>query len=106
MELGQKIKLIRKEKKLTQKELGRRIEVSEAAVSQYEAGKRQPDWDTMARLAKTLDVELSYFFDGDKVETTDLLEILSGKKLTWGDQELTEEEKQRALEMMRILLNK
>lgn len=46
-----RIKEIRKKCGLTQKELGERVGVSEAAISQYESGKRRPDYEIVLRMA-------------------------------------------------------
>lgn len=42
---------IRKSKKLTMKELGAKVGVSESAISQYETGKREADYATLVKLA-------------------------------------------------------
>lgn len=104
--IGDRIKTARKEKGLSHKQLAEKLNIAQSTISMYENGHREPDYKTLRKIAESLDVHPSYFFLDNEGEKLDLLEVLRGKKLTWGDQELTEEEKQRALEMMRILLNK
>jgi len=52
--LGRSIKEKRKEKGLTQKELGVLIGVAESTISCYELGKRHPDVDTIINIADAL----------------------------------------------------
>lgn len=53
-----KIRHIRKEKMLTMKQVGEYLGVSESTVSMYETGKRQPDNDTLIKLAKLFNVSI------------------------------------------------
>ena len=55
--VGQQIKKYRKEKNLTQKQLGELSGTSEITVRQYELGKRQPRLEQLRRIASALDVE-------------------------------------------------
>lgn len=57
---GDRLKRLRKEKKLTQKELGEKINVSKVSVSGYESGERTPDTDNLRRLADFFDVTSDY----------------------------------------------
>lgn len=45
---------------LTMKQLGAMVGVSESTVSLYETGKRQPDNETLVRIADVLDVSIDY----------------------------------------------
>lgn len=60
MDIGYRIKYIRKLKKLTQKELGIAVGFDEKAadirIAQYESGTRIPKEDTVNKLAKALGV--------------------------------------------------
>lgn len=56
MTLGERIKLIRKEKKLTQKALGELCGVNESHIRTYESGKHQPSIDSLIKLAQALEV--------------------------------------------------
>lgn len=61
MTCGEKITKLRKEKGLTQAELGEKLHVTFQAVSKWERGSSTPDFETMCLLAKFFDVPLSYF---------------------------------------------
>ncbi len=54
------IRILRKEKNITMKQLGKMIGVSESAVSQYENGKRQPDIDTLIKIADFFNCSMDY----------------------------------------------
>ena len=68
MTVGENIKKIRKEKGLTQKELGKLCGMSEAQIGQYENGLRNPKMETLEKIANALDI--SYFELFDISETT------------------------------------
>lgn len=51
---------LRKEKKLTQSDLAEVLGISRQAYSNYEAGKRQPDNETMLKLAEYYNVSVDY----------------------------------------------
>ena len=60
----------RKEKGLTLKELGIRIGCSESAMSQYETGKRNPDYETLLKIAEELDTSVAYLLTGSTEDQT------------------------------------
>lgn len=53
-----KIRELREEKGLTQKELGAKLGVAQAAVAQWESGKSTPTLPNMVRVADALGVTL------------------------------------------------
>lgn len=58
MTIGENIKRVRKEKGLTQKELAKKLNVSEPMISQYES-KETLKLETIRKIAKALDVYMS-----------------------------------------------
>lgn len=54
------LKLLRKERKLTLKELASRMGVAESTLSLYENGKRKPDFDTLNKFAEYFGVSVDY----------------------------------------------
>jgi transcriptional regulator with XRE-family HTH domain len=56
---GQRLKRIRKEKKLTQTELGNKVGIDFHAISNYEVGITLPSLPTLEWLCKALDVTAS-----------------------------------------------
>lgn len=65
MTIGERIKQIRTEKGLTQKQLGELSGTSEGTVRQYEIGKRQPRIEQLQRIADALSVGVSYLLSGE-----------------------------------------
>lgn len=58
MNYGENIKKIRKEKGLTQKQLGKKLGISQAAIGQFESNKTNPKMETLRRIANALEVDL------------------------------------------------
>ena len=63
------IREMRKRKGLTLKELGRRVGCSESAMSQYETGKRSPDYETLLKIAEELDTDVVFLLTGSSQQT-------------------------------------
>ena len=55
-----RLKLLRKEKKLTQGKLGDYIGVSYGTIAMWETAKREPDFATISKLATFFDVSTDY----------------------------------------------
>lgn len=67
--IGNFIATLRKEKNLTQQELGNKLFVTDKAVSKWERGLSLPDITLLNKLAKILDVEVIDILDGKKGTT-------------------------------------
>lgn len=67
--LPRRLKAARLKSQLTQRQLGVCLGMDEntasARMNQYEKGKHSPDYQTMQRLAKVLDVPVAYFYCDD-----------------------------------------
>lgn len=64
MGLGERLKKARKNKGLTQAQLGKLLNVSDATINRYERGQRKPDPDMLRKLAEVLDVSVDYLVNG------------------------------------------
>jgi len=60
--VGSKIREYRKNKNMTQKELGEKIGVKHNTISDYEKGKISPEQDMLFALAGALEVSINDFF--------------------------------------------
>ena len=60
---GDKLKELRMEKGLSQRQLAERMMVSNAAIANWEVGKRLPDLGMLTRLAECLEVETYVLLD-------------------------------------------
>ena len=58
--IGERLCELRKDKGLTQKELGDELALSKYTISSYEKEKSSPDDDTKVKLAKYFNVSLDY----------------------------------------------
>ena len=65
MTVAENIKRIRKEKHLTQKQLGEKCGMSESTLRQYEIGYRNPKIQTIKRIADALGVSLGELIGND-----------------------------------------
>ena len=116
LSLGERIRTIRKNKKITLKELGVMIGVSEQAIGQYERGERELKYKTLLLIAKALEVPVSELLNEECEENNELLRLIIDKKnldvevdikedyLFKLDEEEIEEINNKAKEIFRILL--
>ena len=73
MEIGGKIKNLRKSRKITQLEFAEKIGVSRSTLSCYEIGQRTPNLKTLQEIANIFGVGLDYFGISEKDEAFELL---------------------------------
>lgn len=59
--IGRRIQHVRKEKGLTQTELGKIVGKSESTIRKYEAGAVEPSFKVLNDICKELKIEMSYF---------------------------------------------
>lgn len=60
-EIGKRIQEIRKEKGLTQTELGAKIGKSESTIRKYESGSVEPSFKVLNDMSEELKIDVSYF---------------------------------------------
>ena len=70
-----RIRDLRKAAGMTMKQLGAIIGVAESTMSQYETGKREPDFETLLKLGEYFGVTVDYILGNDPVDP-DLAEYL------------------------------
>lgn len=68
---SQRIKLLRKEKKLTQQNLADFLEVRRSTYGEYERGKIMPPYDKIQRLAEYFSVSVDYLMGATNFKTLD-----------------------------------
>ena len=69
MNPGERIKKLRKEKGMTQKELAKKLGFSPSHLGQYENGYRNPKPSTVKKIADALEVPVSQIFEEVPEET-------------------------------------
>ena len=62
--LGTRIRVIRKQRSMTQQHLSNLCEIEKANLSRIESGKTNPTILTLLKLSKSLDTQLTDFFNG------------------------------------------
>lgn len=60
LSFGSRLKALRLERKMTQAELAKKINLSKANVSKYEADLVEPNLDTLAMISVLFDVSINY----------------------------------------------
>ena len=68
MSLGKRIKKLRNIHKMTQKELGEKLNIAKSTVSQYENDINTPDIHTLLKISEIFDVSLDYLVRNEKQE--------------------------------------
>lgn len=65
---SERIRQARRERKITQEALGKKIGVSKATVSQWESGTTEPNGKNLVNLAKELGTTVEWLLDGSTTE--------------------------------------
>ncbi|WP_368085789.1 helix-turn-helix domain-containing protein [Desulfurispora thermophila] len=103
---AQRLRSLRKMKKLTQKELGNRLNLTEAAIGMWEQGRRLPDAETLPRLARILETSVDYLLGNDYVEKKDvnfdLQHFLESNMVYYAGRPLSDDEKEDLLLLMQL----
>lgn len=60
LKYGDRIALLREKRGLTQEELSNKIGISRAALSHYETNRREPDYETINKIANFFNVTIDY----------------------------------------------
>ena len=65
--LSEKIRELRRKNKLSQKELANKLNVSNGAIAMWETGKREPNSNTLYKLANIFNVSIDYLFGNTEI---------------------------------------
>lgn len=101
--IGAKIKTLRKGKKMTQFELAEALQITRASVSNYELGRRMPHISELKRIAEYFGVGLDYF----GISSTDeVFDLISRAREVFQSEDVPAEKKQAVFdELMRLYLS-
>ena len=67
--IGQRIKTMRLSRGMTQADLAKALDQSQASITMYETGKREPDFETLEALADVFNVPLSSIVSDEKYDS-------------------------------------
>ena len=114
--LGNRITELRESRKMTQQELSKKLNISRASLSHYEKNRREPDYETLQKIADYFQVSIDSMFGrtassmevlddhvrqfAESLELSDM-KILETFSLTIDGRELTEEEARRFIAFIR-----
>lgn len=119
MTFGQRLKELRTEKRMTQDDLGKVMNVSKASISLYEKNERTPDQATLIKTADYFDVSLDFllgrsdkrhYYDLSEKETTDIAEqaekmlkgMDTGAAVNFYGEPMTDEQKQSMRDILEM----
>lgn len=104
--LGEKLIKLRKSKGLRQDEVFEKIGVARTTYAMYEQNRRQPDYDTLKKLASFYQVSTDYLLDfNNKCEDQiDLKDLIVHGKVTFDGIELTKEQRRTCIAFIETIL--
>jgi len=106
--LAKRIKLLRKQKGLTQKQLADLLDISASTVAMYETGRREPDTQTLNKFAELFGVSVDYLLGREKTDMERLEENLARldpriQQAYRSLQEMDEEDLAMTLELIKVI---
>ncbi len=100
MDLGERIKISRQKRKMSQQDLGNLAETHQKNISKYEQNLVVPSAITLKKIADALEVTTDYLLGGDKVSIKDK-ELLKRFEII---QEMTGEDKNMILKFLDLTI--
>ncbi|MCU4923950.1 helix-turn-helix domain-containing protein [Bacillus cereus] len=104
--IGEKIKELRKNNKITQEQLGNAIGVSKMAISYFEKGKKSPGRETLEKIADYFNVTTDYLLgrseDPELSEEENKIVTEEGKNIMALIESLPEDERKKAWEQLEM----
>ena len=101
-----RLRELRKNKKISMKELGLIVGASESTISLYESGKRQPDKDMLIALSDYFGVSVDYLLGRDNNPTPGSEYTEDEKRLLELITQLTDEETQELSKFVDFIISK
>lgn len=106
---GNKLRALREKKGLLQKELANEIGISTSTIGMYEQGRREPDFETVKKLANYFGVSIDYLADNESKlfndEELKEKEILKRSLINAGymkeNEDLSDEELQKLMKFIK-----
>ena len=101
--IGRKLRILRKEKRMTQQELADHLGIKRATISNYEIGRRSPHLSELRRISEYFGVGLDYF---GVTQKDDLLDLVARAKRVFDNEAIPIEKKEAVYkELMKMYLN-
>ena len=97
MEFAERLKILRKQVKLTQAQIAEKLDISQQAYASWERGVKKPTQENLVKIAQILNVSVDYLVGNsdnyeDELENIELLFRLNSKGLTDEEKEIFKKE--------------
>lgn len=103
LSLGENLKAVLDEQKVTQKDLARKLNIAPTTLNGYISNKREPDLETLKKIAQALGVTVDYLLgvEGGMID-------LSAKEeaLIWQLRRMTPSQKDVVVELVNVMTKK
>ena len=103
LSLGKNLKAVLDEQKVTQKDLAKKLNIAPTTLNGYISNKREPDLETLKKIAKALGVTVDYLLgvEGGMID-------LSAKEeaLIWQLRRMTPSQKDVVVELINVMTKK
>lgn len=100
--MAKRLKQLREERCLSKKEVAEYLNVSPSTYGKYELEKRQPDFETLSKLAEYYDVSVDYILGLSNIRKVDEAFYAFIERM----QELDEETKSDVIRLLEHLISK
>jgi transcriptional regulator with XRE-family HTH domain len=70
--LGERLRYLRGQRRLSQVQLAKDAQLSQATIAQIESGRKEPSLQALRQLARALDIEIAALFTGEDIFVFDL----------------------------------
>ncbi|MEG1989850.1 MAG: helix-turn-helix transcriptional regulator [Clostridia bacterium] len=109
--LGEKIKILREKENISQEKLAKHINVAPSTIGMYEQNRREPDFETLKKIADIFNVSTDYLLDHTDKREKDILDqplqiAASMKDKTADLSNLSENDKEVIRQMIKSLNEK
>lgn len=106
----ERLRKLREDKGLLQRELADKLNLSRVAITHYEQGTRQPEWNTLQKIADVFDVTVDYLLGRkdmvDKAQRDNEPETIATHRTDDPMSELPEEARKSLEEFKEFILRK
>jgi transcriptional regulator with XRE-family HTH domain len=106
--IGQKLIFLRKQRGWTQEDVAKKLGIHRGTYANYEIGKRDPDYETLSKLADMFDVTVDYLLDrsSKKIDVMELERRLREGEITYQGKPLSEEQCEILADFLLMILKR
>ncbi len=104
--MGDRLRALRLQKKISQGEVARYIGITRSAYSHYEINNRQPVYDTLIKLSAYFDVSLDYIIGGSTGKTKpDTPEVQETNEVLALLRHMSHEQRKQSIHLLKDLMS-